>query len=75
MTPLSETLPLSTHRASLARYLGGINIAFNSVAGRIIAERLPVHCARDPVRPCLLMWACAANGVRFPVSQRQRVDG
>jgi hypothetical protein len=62
MTPLSETLPLSTHRASLARYLGGIDIAFNSVAGRIIAERLPVHCARDPVRPCLLMWACAANG-------------
>jgi hypothetical protein len=62
MTSLSETLPLSAHRASVARYLEGIGMSFNSVAGRIIAERLPVRCARDPVRPCLLLWACAANG-------------
>jgi hypothetical protein len=62
MRSLSETLPLSAHRASVARYLEGIEISFNSVAGRIIAERLPVRCARDPIRPCLLLWACAANG-------------
>ncbi|MGC2632636.1 MAG: polyprenyl synthetase family protein [Candidatus Cybelea sp.] len=62
MTSLSETLPMSAHRASVTRYLEGIEISFNSVAGRIITERLPVRCARDPVRPSLLLWACAANG-------------
>ncbi|MGC9992703.1 MAG: hypothetical protein ABSD52_09980 [Candidatus Cybelea sp.] len=55
-------IPLSAHRASLERYLGEIVFPFNSVAGRIIAERLPITYARDPVRPCLLLWACAANG-------------
>jgi geranylgeranyl diphosphate synthase type I len=62
MTSLSETLPLSAHRASVARYLEGIEISFNSVAGQIIAERLPVRCARDPIRPSVLLWACVANG-------------
>ncbi|HLY02500.1 MAG TPA: hypothetical protein VKR56_08375 [Candidatus Cybelea sp.] len=54
--------PLSAHRASLERYLSEIAFPFDSVAGRIIAERLPISSARDPVRPCLLLWACAANG-------------
>jgi hypothetical protein len=62
MTSLSDAIPLSAHRASLQRYLSGIEFSFNSVAGSIIAERLPVRYARDPVRPCLLLWACAANG-------------
>jgi hypothetical protein len=55
-------IPLSAHRASLERYLGEIVFPFNSVAGRIIAERLPIAYARDPVRPCLLLWACEVNG-------------
>ncbi|MGA2760089.1 MAG: hypothetical protein ABSF08_07210 [Candidatus Cybelea sp.] len=55
-------IPLSAHRASLERYLSEIVFPFDSVAGRIIAERLPISYARDPVRPCLLLWACAANG-------------
>lgn len=55
-------IPLSAHRASLQRYLGGIVFPFDSVAGRIIAERLPIRYARDPVRPSLLLWACMASG-------------
>ncbi len=55
-------IPLSAHRASLERYLSEIVVPFDSVAGRIIAERLPIRYARDPVRPCLLLWACSATG-------------
>jgi geranylgeranyl diphosphate synthase type I len=55
-------IPLSAHRASLERYLSENVFPFDSVAGRIIAERLPISYARDPVRPCLLLWACAATG-------------
>ncbi|HVR46007.1 MAG TPA: hypothetical protein VMT95_05170 [Candidatus Binatia bacterium] len=54
-------LPLDEHRANVARYLRGLDFSFEAVAGRIIAERLPLHAARDPVRPSLVLWACAAN--------------
>lgn len=58
----SETLPLRAHRAGLERYLSEMDYTFTSVAGEIIRERLPMRFARDPMRPCLLLWACAANG-------------
>jgi Polyprenyl synthetase len=60
MTSPLEAVPLSDHRASLQRYLTGIVAPFDSVAGRIIAERLPTRYARDPVRAALVLWACAA---------------
>jgi hypothetical protein len=56
-----SALPLDEHRATVARYLRGLDFSFEAVAGRIIAERLPLHNARDPVRPSLVLWACAAN--------------
>lgn len=62
MRSLSDPLPLSAYRASLQRYLGGLVLPFDSVAGQIIAERLPLRYARDPLRPSLLLWACAVNG-------------
>jgi hypothetical protein len=62
MTLLPQALPLSDHRARVERYLRGIEFSFSAVAGQIIEERLPLSCARDPVRPCLVLWACAANG-------------
>jgi hypothetical protein len=58
----STPLPLDEHRAKVARYLRGLDLSFAAVAGRIIAERLPPHGASDPVRPSLVLWACAANG-------------
>jgi geranylgeranyl pyrophosphate synthase len=62
MAPL-DAAPLSDQRASLQRYLSGIVTSFDSVAGRIIAERLPDRHARDPVRAALVLWAsAAANG-------------
>lgn len=51
---------LSDHRARVAKYLRGISITFASVAGNIIQERLPAEYAREPIRPCLTLWACAA---------------
>jgi len=57
----SPPLPLDEHRANVARYLRGLDLSFAAVAGRIIAERLPPDGARDPVRPSLVLWACAAN--------------
>jgi hypothetical protein len=62
MTLLPYALPLSEHRARVEQYLRGIEFSFSAVAGQIIEERLPLRCARDPVRPCLVLWACAANG-------------
>ena len=62
MNRLSQHLPLSGHRASLQRYLAEIVFSFDSVAGRIIEERMPVESARDPLRPSLVLWACDANG-------------
>ena len=56
-----EPLPLSDYRASLAEYLRGIVFPATSVAARIIEERLPARYARDPLRPCLVIWACAAG--------------
>ncbi len=63
----SRTNPdlLSDHRALVARYLRGIVISFASVAGTIIAERLPAECAHEPMRPCLTLWSCAACGGRL----------
>jgi hypothetical protein len=61
MASPSGALPLDEHRANVARYLRGLDFSFEAVAGRIIAERLPPHAARDPVRPSLVLWACAAN--------------
>jgi hypothetical protein len=58
----SPPIPLDEHRANVARYLRGLELPFAAVAGRIIAERLPPDVARDPVRPSLVLWACAANG-------------
>jgi geranylgeranyl pyrophosphate synthase len=58
-----DPIPLSDHRASLQRYLREIVPRGDSVAGRIIEERLLEPYARDPVRATLVLWACAAaNG-------------
>jgi hypothetical protein len=54
-------LPLSDHRARVDQYLRGIDFSFEAVAGRIILERLGLRHARDPVRPSLVLWACAAQ--------------
>jgi Polyprenyl synthetase len=61
MSLSSDSIPLSDHRTLLARYLAGIVFPTTSVAGRIMQERLSARYARDPVRPCLVMWACAAG--------------
>jgi hypothetical protein len=61
MTVPPDPIPLSDHRACLARYLRGIVFPSTSVAGTIIEERSPAQYARDPVRPSLVMWACAAG--------------
>ncbi len=63
MTSPTAALPLDEHRANVARYLRGLDFSFEAVAGRIIAERLPPDGARDPVRPSLVLWACAANAL------------
>ena len=61
MTPLRTSIPLSEHRARVARYLRRIDFSFTSVAGQIIEERLPLQYVRDPMRPGLVLWACAAT--------------
>lgn len=61
MTVPSEPIPLSNHRACLTRYLRGIVFPAASVAGTIIEERSPSRYTRDPLRPCLVLWACAAG--------------
>lgn len=61
MDPLSP-LPLEAQRASLQRYLAEIVFSFDSVAGAIIEERMPVASAQDPLRPSLVLWASDANG-------------
>jgi hypothetical protein len=62
MTVLPKPIPLHDHRASLQQYLRGIAFPSGSVAGRIIEERLAAQYLRDPVRPCLVLWSCAAAG-------------
>jgi geranylgeranyl pyrophosphate synthase len=57
----SDSIPLGAHRALLARYLQGIAFPTTSVAGEIIEERLSGGFTHDPVRPCLVLWACAAG--------------
>lgn len=60
MTALGDPLPLSNHRARLARYLSRASFSSATVAGRIIEER-PVRHVRDPLRPALVLWACEAR--------------
>src|SRR5690348_7391550 len=55
-------LPLRGQRASLQRYLAGIVFSFDSVAGEIIKERMPLESAYDPLRASLVLWASDANG-------------
>ena len=61
MTALRDPIPLGNHRASVAGYLRGIVFPAGSVAARIIEERLPADDAADPLRPSLVLWACAAG--------------
>jgi hypothetical protein len=60
MTVIHDAVPLGNHRASIARYLRGITFPGRSVAARIIEERVPSEYVLDPIRPSLLLWACAA---------------
>jgi hypothetical protein len=60
MTVIRDAVPLGNHRASIARYLRGIIFPGRSVAARIIEERVPSEYVLDPIRPSLLLWACAA---------------
>jgi hypothetical protein len=62
MTSLHATIPLSGHRARVAEYLRGNAFSSDCVAGRIIAERLPMEHVRRPLRPSLVLWACSAVG-------------
>jgi hypothetical protein len=62
MTTRLGPIPLSDHRACLEQYLRGITFPPTSVAGRIIEERSAQCYACDPLRPGLVMWACAASG-------------
>jgi geranylgeranyl diphosphate synthase type I len=61
MTALRDRVPLRHHRARIAQYLRGVAFRDGSVAARIIAERLPGDSAGDPLRPGLVLWACAAR--------------
>lgn len=61
MTALADSIPLANHRACIASYLRKIVSSGSSVAARIIEERLPERYAGDPLRPSLVMWACAAS--------------
>jgi geranylgeranyl pyrophosphate synthase len=63
MTAPLDPIPLQNHRACLQEHLHEIAVGTNSVAGRIIEERLASTYVSDPVRPSLVLWACeAANG-------------
>jgi hypothetical protein len=66
MTALRNSIPLSSHRASLARYLRQIVFPTGSVAGAIIRERLAPEFVGDPLRPALVLWACDAVGGELP---------
>ncbi len=61
MTALRDPIPLGKHRASIAGYLRGVVFPAGSVAAQIIDERLPANGAADPLRPSLVLWACAAG--------------
>jgi hypothetical protein len=61
MAALRDPVPLTDHRARLARYLGDVRFSSATVAGRIIEERRPARDARNPVRPALVLWACEAR--------------
>lgn len=57
-----DPIPLRDHRACLQEHLRGIVVATDSVAGRIIEERLGAQSASDRVRAGLVLWACGAAG-------------
>jgi hypothetical protein len=61
MSALRDPIPLRNHRAYISQYLRGIAFPDSSVAARIIEERRPGRYARDPIRPSLVLWACAAR--------------
>jgi hypothetical protein len=61
-TTPTDPIPLRDHRVCLQEHLRGIVVAPDSVAGRIIEERLAARYTRDPVRPSLVLWACGAAG-------------
>jgi geranylgeranyl pyrophosphate synthase len=62
MASLAQTVILARYRFALQEYLARVDFAFDSVAGRIIEERLPARYAGDPIRPLLVLWSCAACG-------------
>ncbi len=55
-------IPLRDYRTYLDEYLRQVSAPFESVAGSIIEERLPAGYGRDPLLPCLVLWAGAACG-------------
>lgn len=57
-----EPMPLGEHRARALEYLRTIVLPFQSVAGTIIAERLPPEEERVLLRACLVLWSCSACG-------------
>jgi geranylgeranyl pyrophosphate synthase len=65
MAAQSYPFPLSDYQLSVRQYLGRYVFPADSVAGRIIEERLPAHQACDSLRPSLVLWTCeAAKGDR-----------
>jgi hypothetical protein len=62
MGSLAQDVSLAGYRAALQGYCSGVDFAFDSVAGEIIAQRKPARYAGDSLRPLLVLWACAANG-------------
>lgn len=61
MGSLAQAVSLAGYRAALQGYCSGVDFAFDSVAGEIIAQRKPARYAGDSLRPLLVLWACAAN--------------
>ena len=62
MGSLAEAVSLAAYRGALQAYCNGVEFAFDSVAGEIIAQRKPARYAGDSLRPLLVLWACDANG-------------
>ena len=62
MGSLAQDVSLAGYRAALQGYCRGVDFAFDSVAGEIIAHRKPARYAGDSLRPLLVLWASAANG-------------
>ncbi len=62
MGSLSQAAVLADYRSALQAYCNGVDLAFDSVAGQIIAHRRAPRYAGDSLRALLVLWACAANG-------------